>query len=249
MIHLKNETTIENVPAACKELFPEIIEAYKSEFSDSIQEIRLLGSVPRGDLIPRVSDIDFLCILKGNTTYEKPIKFGDVESQLLIKFPLVQNFDLDITNERFIERNFDYKLLIMTDSISIYGSNLYWTESYEISAEELASLWNPDSNELIAEYSDQIFQSDDPVLINSTTKLIGKDILKSYRPILMKKYNCFNRSIEKTTKQLIKNIPEFSELFELLFKLYSNPKSIKNIKKEIRRIKLLNQKLWEQFET
>jgi predicted nucleotidyltransferase len=249
MIELINETKIENVPYACQKLLPDIIEAYQLYFSESIQEIRLLGSVPRGDLIPGVSDIDFLCILKEDTEYEKPKSFIEIESKLRTKFQAVQKFDLDITNEKFIKQNFDYNLLIMTDSISIYGTNFYWTKSYAISAEELASLWNPDSNELLRNYAGLIKNTNDADLMNETAKLVGKDLLKSYRPALMIKFNYFSRSIEKTAKQLIECFSEHSNLFELLFQLYSNPKSRKNIKEKIKMIEILNKKFLESNET
>jgi predicted nucleotidyltransferase len=249
MIKIENETALENVPSECQDLFPKIIEAYKNQFSNNILEIRLLGSVPRGDLIEDVSDIDFLCILRGNTKCKKPQIFSDIESELQCYFPLVQKFDLDVTNENYIEQNFDYKLLIMTDSIAIYGSNLYWVDSYEIPADKLASLWNPDSNELMKKYSEWIFTAENNEVISNTTKLIGKDLLKSYRPMMMRKCNCFARSIKKTAEQLTQIFPEYSELFDILFRLYSDPISRKNIKEKIKRIEFLNQRFLAEFET
>ena len=222
MIKLVNKTSYKNVPKDVQEIIPSVIEFYKNEYKNNILEIRLLGSIPRGEFIENVSDVDFLCILKANKSIVKNANIKIKENELTLKLEKYTKVDLDITSIDLIENDFGYKLLIMTDSICIFGDNIIWVKKYKIPGIELAKLWNPNPKYLLRKYNKRLQEIESEYETKNLSKLIGKDFIKAFRPVLMKQQELFSRSILKSKNYLCKFDSENTSLYEKLFHLYIN---------------------------
>ena len=228
MITIINETSFEKVPLDIKEIIPDVIDIFKSQFGKNILEIRLLGSVPRGEFIENVSDVDFLCILKSDCNVKESNIIKEGEKRLSNTLKRYSKIDLDFVSERYLEKDFGYKLLIETDSICIYGENKYCVNEFKIAGTDLAKLWNPNSINLLSEYRKRLSETNHIDEIKELSKLIGKDFIKSFRPILMKQNEVFSRSIMKSKINLCNLDIANTSLYEKLFELYEHQTSSKS---------------------
>ena len=77
-----------------------------------------------------------------------------------------------------------------------------------------------DSVILMHEYWERLSNTVEPDEIKKICKLVGKDILKSYRPELMEKYDIFHKSIPQTCSDLCEMNKDKEELYRKLLDLY-----------------------------
>jgi predicted nucleotidyltransferase len=125
MIRLENHTSWKRIKPKYHSVIDQAVKAYISVFGDSITEIRLQGSVARGDEIENVSDMDFVCILTDNADHSKPRALEDQERTISKMCPELTKVDLDIANEQQLNENLDFSLLLQTDSLCVYGRDRY----------------------------------------------------------------------------------------------------------------------------
>lgn len=227
MIVLQNKSDTKKINHSYINIINDAVEIFKETYSHDILEIRLQGSVSRGEEIENVSDLDLLCILKGNNSPIKKDKIIEAEKTLSEKLNNLTGIDLDVTNEKFLEDHYDYWLIVCTDSVSIYGSDKYYRENVQIEGSELAKLWNPNSQFLVNKYRKKLTETEDIVEIKKICKLVGKDLLKSFRPELMKKYEIFNKTIQQTCNDLCEKNREKEKQYLLLLDLYLNQRADK----------------------
>jgi hypothetical protein len=166
--------------------------------------------------------VNDLCILKDETAFAIDKRIVDAKTVLSAKLSDLTGIDLDVTNEIFLKEHYDYWLIVCTDSLCLYGPNKYFKSEVNIDGAELANLWNPNTQRLIHVYRDKLSSTDDPDEIKKICKLVGKDILKSYRPELMEKYDLFHKSIPQTCADLCEKNRDKEEQFLLLLDLYLN---------------------------
>ena len=192
---------------------------------DNLLEIRLQGSVAREDEIQNVSDMDFLCILKNNTDRSKPKALENQEKVLSRMCPELTKVDLDIANEKQIDDNRDYELLIQTDSLCVYGEDRYTRRCVEISGEELANLWNLNLENTLRSYRRLAVDAESNEHAGQYVKFIGKDLLKACRPKLMREKEIFSRTVLGTHGDLCEAYPKYSTLFDSLLDFYLKGKA------------------------
>ncbi len=220
MIRLENRTAITNVEHEYRPLIEKAVEIYRTVFKDYILEIRLQGSVARGDEIKNVSDMDFLCILKGEIDRSIPLSIIEAEKELTKICPDLEKVDLGVTNEKHIDENLDYKLLIQTDSFCVSGEDRYSLKYVEIPGIELAKLWCLGLDNTLSSYRGKVMSLEDNQQIRRYVRFIGKDLLKACRPKLMRENEIFSRTITGTHEDLCEVYPDLKTLFDSLLSFY-----------------------------
>jgi hypothetical protein len=223
LIAIKNDCSLVKVTPIFQPILADAISAYKEIFRDLILNIRLLGSVPRGDVICGKSDIDFIAILNRDPIEDELSKLKDFEISLLKQYPIVSKVDLGYV---YAEKVGEFqKFVFTTDSISIDGNDLYPAEVIEISAAILAKLVTPDTGALLSDYKNKVRALDEnnPLLLFQWSRWCGKDLIKCYRGGAILKEAIYERTIDGAYQQILRCFPEHSELFRILYNLYQNP--------------------------
>ncbi len=206
------------------------VKILKSCYRDKILEIRLQGSVSRGEEIPEVSDLDVLCILTKDNDTIKSNELLKNEKKINSEIKFLTGIDINIVNEKYLQENYDYWLIVCSDSLCLYGNNKYYKKEIIIDGKQLAKLWAPDTQYLIGHYRKCLAQTVKENEIRKISRLVGKDLIKSFRPELMKEYNIFHKTIYESCNDLCAINFTYSEYYISLLDQYLNPT---NNKKEI----------------
>ncbi len=223
-IVLVNHTSINHVGLEYQPIIDCVVNLLKDSLKEYLVEIRLLGSVPRGDAIPPYSDIDFLAVTRISNQQGLPQPHQTLLEDLCRRFPIVSKIDIQYMSEDDIDRHFDFKLIVMTDSICVYGEDNYTVAEYSILNTELADLWNPNLDSIICNYRTALASS----LISKAeivkySRLTGKDMMKCFQRKILLDFGRIEKSIEKIYFNLVEHYPGYVALFDKLWKLYRYP--------------------------
>ena len=119
---------------------------------------------------------------------------------------------------------FDYELILRTDSISIYGSDIYTVDKYSILNTELANLWNPNLDLILKEYREELLSGKlSNEEIKKYSRFTGKDIMKCLQRKILLEYGVWERSVCNMYNSLKEHMPEYSSLYDSLWDLYWLP--------------------------
>lgn len=198
------------------------IATYQAVFGDSILNIRLLGSVARGEA-GRYSDIDFIAVLRVRPTEEQMQKVEAGEGDLRHQSPFIPKLDLEtIAADDLCDfRRFVFAI----DSVSLFGSDIYTVQSQKVERQQLATMVTPDLTQILQSYRNAVESTDEDneKLLLSYSRIIGKDILKCFRRIALLRGGQYERNIGKIYHQLLQYAPEQQELLHKLYDLYATP--------------------------
>lgn len=226
-IIIQNQCSWEKVAPAYHSLVKESVAAYQSILGDKIVDIRLLGSVARGDAVMRESDIDFLAILRSSPSPEQTAALVEKSGILEKRFPVVSQAGLDVILEENLPeyRNF----VFATDSLHLSGTDKYPDGRREMDSQYLADLVTPDINEVLPMYCRCVEKTEEDKfrLIFQYCRWSGKDILKCLRGDAIRKKGIYERTIARIHEQLLRLYPENASLLDRIYALYNSPVSDK----------------------
>jgi predicted nucleotidyltransferase len=126
------------------------IETYRALFGADLVDIRLMGSVARGQAIAGESDIDFLALVRGApqpATLEHLVRREDA---LCEAHPVVGRVDLEV---ECLDRLSEFRRLVLSsDSLSVFGTDQLTRSHQYVDRAELARLVTPPAHALIRDY-------------------------------------------------------------------------------------------------
>jgi predicted nucleotidyltransferase len=221
---IDNQCSIEKIDGIFWPIIEDAIAAYQSIFADAVLNIRLLGSVARGEA-GRHSDIDFITVLNMSPSAEQMRKVEQEEGNLSQKHSFISKVDLEaVPGEDLNEfRQFVFAI----DSVSLFGSDIYTSQSQTVDRQKLVEMVTPDLAEIVKSYRSAVQNTDEgnEHLLFFYSRLIGKDILKCFRRVSLLSGGEYERSIDRIYHQLLQYTPERRELLHELFDLYTDPSS------------------------
>ena len=224
IVVLKNLSSAINIDDGYWPIINNMVLILKEILQDNLLDLRLLGSVPRGDAIPGKSDIDFTAIIKEEVSQIVTTQIKVKSDELSCIYPIVSKIDINYITKKKIEEYFDYELILRTDSISIYGSDIYTVDKYSILNTELANLWNPNLDLILKEYREELLSGKlSNEEIKKYSRLTGKDIMKCLQRKILLEYGVWERSVYNMYNSLKEYIPEYSSLYDSLWDLYWLP--------------------------
>jgi hypothetical protein len=113
---------------AIKAPWLELVESLRSlcvENCDRIHSIYLRGSVPRGQAILNVSDLDSIVIIQGEITPDLGADMLAIEEQLEKQYPFCQKVEISIASDDEVQSSGSYwQALLQTQGLCIYGEDL-----------------------------------------------------------------------------------------------------------------------------
>jgi predicted nucleotidyltransferase len=198
------------------------IAKYRAVFGDAVLNIRLMGSVARGEVTPH-SDIDFIALLGISPTEQQLQNLAHSESVLQRDFPFLAKVDMEaITVDDVHEFR---RFVFISDSLSLYGADLYPAQTQSFDRELLADMITPDLEDIVQSYRAAIMRiaEHDEKKLRGYSRLTGKDVLKCYRRVALLSGGDFERNIDKIYEQLLHYLPEQRVLLGELHRLYTRP--------------------------
>jgi len=208
------------------EQFLPLIDQALRAYLESIQEtkllnIRLMGSVPRGEARPFHSDIDFVALCKNPLSENEKSGLNARAKLLSEKNTIVRKMDLEyeISGNMYPGREF----IFITDSISLWGEDAYTETDYEIDPQDLANLITPNLDWLLDSYRKALDEKDTNLDRIQYSRWIGKDILKALRYRLIIEKQIYEKSPRNIHKELSVHYPQEKAVFDELLEAYHNP--------------------------
>jgi len=223
---VENQCSREKITGIFLPVIEDAIAAYQAVFGDSLLNIRLLGSVARGEA-NRHSDIDFIAVLSVSPSAEQMSEIERQEKALQHRHAFIPKVDLEaVPAEGLSEFR---RFVFAVDSLSLLGSDIYTLQSQTVDRKRHADMVTPDLTQIVTSYRNAVEKADegDEHLLSFYSRLIGKDILKCLRRIALLRGGQYERNIGKIYQQLLHYAPERQELLHELFDLYSHPISDK----------------------
>ncbi len=239
-ITIANESAFSKIKESFLPIIDQAIKAYlESIQNNNIINIRLMGSVPRGDAREIHSDIDFVAICKYKLSADEDSKIQQYAALLSSKNKQVRKVDLECETIGDIHPAREF--VFITDSISLYGNDMYTKSVYEIEAKQLAENNTPDLDKLLINYRNGIHTVKTNDEIIQFSRWIGKDILKALRYRLIVEKNIYEKTVKGIHFELCKNYPDDKSIFDSLLDAYMYPKNdvdkLNNILDKVEEIK------------
>lgn len=239
-IVVDNDCQISKVDEVYFPIIPEAIAAYLDVISAAnIKDIRLMGSVPRGEARLVHSDIDFVAICTRTFSEDELIQLSESARSLSAQFAQVRKVDLEIECIGNICKAREF--IFQTDSISVYGESLFSGNPIEIESTEIAKTNTPDIDYLIATYQEGVRYSKSLEETIQFSRWIGKDILKSMRRKLLVEKSIYAKSPREIHRQLVLNFSKHTVLFDNLLSAYLDPisdgKTLNALLSEVEKVK------------
>jgi hypothetical protein len=141
-ITIPNECSLDKVGSDNKPIMNAAIESYRRNLDRLLVSIRLLGSTARGENIFGASDIYFVGLVSMSPdTHQRDMIAAD-SKRLTRNYQCVSVVDLEIEIKGRVHSQREF--IFRTDSICIWGADVYSATETKISNASLAKLTTPD---------------------------------------------------------------------------------------------------------
>ncbi len=119
-----NPASLEKIQAKWLVPLEEVKNEYISHFGEALHSLYLRGSVPKGEAIDGLSDIDTFAVVDLNDDQIDVSWFRELNQRICEKYPFVEGVEVIGIPLRKIEEFPGDKIMIKTQSVCLYGTNL-----------------------------------------------------------------------------------------------------------------------------
>jgi predicted nucleotidyltransferase len=224
---VRNRCSASRIPCEFEPLVASLTLACWTILGDALVDLRLLGSVARGEARPGESDLDIVALVR---TCPSEKVCGDLaavaeESQSLYR--VVRRIDLDVYE---IDGLSDFqRLTLSSDSISLHGVDTLTRSRQSVDREWLAHTVTPDVGETTRAYEESLDDLDNTAEEQLTEygRVIGRDLLRCLRGEALRRGSRYSPSMTEIDAQVGQFVPECRELAARLYATYRNPRKSK----------------------
>ena len=204
-------------------LIEAVLAIYRALFGADLLNVRLLGSVARGEAIPGTSDIDFLALARRPPRPAELEHLARQELELRRTYPVVEGVDLEA--EWLDTLSAFRRFVLSSDSLSLFGVDQLTRRRQYVDRAELARLVTPDWHALIGGYRACVVALDasERERLARYARVIGKDLLRCLRQVALLRGGPYDTSIEAIYEHVSALAPEHRSLAEALYGLYRRP--------------------------
>jgi predicted nucleotidyltransferase len=224
-LRIENTCTLAAIRPTYAPLIRAAVAAYHAIFTDQVEEVRLMGSVARGEAMPGRSDIDFLALVREVPTDAARAALNRHAMLLGRTYPIVSLVDLEVSR---LEDLYPVQRFILTsDSIAVAGDDRLTLRSQTVSREALIRLVTPSMSSILSDYHTTVTHLDpgDGDQLRFYSRIIGKDLLKCLRGVILRRGDTYERNIGAIAAQALAHFPEHSMTIAMLYQCYSAPTS------------------------
>jgi hypothetical protein len=184
-----------------------------------------MGSVARGQAIAGESDIDFLALVRSAPQPATLEHLARREDALCGGYPVVGRVDLEV---ECLDGLSEFRRLVLSsDSLSVFGTDQLTRPHQYVDRAELARLVTPPAHALIRDYRAAIEVMDARDRLARYARVIGKDLLRCLRKEALLRGGAYEKNIGAIYEQVMESVPEHRPLAEALYALYREPRAAK----------------------
>lgn len=226
---IENPCTPMAIAPAYAPLIREAIAAYHTVFAEQVTEIRLLGSVARGEATPGNSDIDFLALVRQAPTIAERADLDRHAATLGLANPIVSRVELDTS--RLEDLHPSRHFFVTSDSLSVAGVDTLTRRSQTVPREALIRLVTPTRPHLLAEYHAAVthLNPTDRDQLRFYSRIIGKDLLKCLRGVILRRGDTYERNIAAIAEQALAHFPDHAATIATLLHCYRTPTADRSV--------------------
>jgi hypothetical protein len=218
---ITNECSLERVASEYAPIIADAVGAYRRNLDKLLLSVRLMGSVPRGEASVGVSDIDFVALTSMNTEADRRSMLEAESKRLTAKYPCVGRVDLEIEIKGRITTARDF--IFRSDSICVWGEDIYIRTDTKMSNIALAKLVTPDFDKLLSGYRQRLKNPIQAEELGQLCRSVGKDFLKCFRRFLILKLALYKKGAIDIHDQLVSYFPQETDTFDRLLGIHEQP--------------------------
>jgi hypothetical protein len=221
LITIVNDCSRDKVGGDYAPIIDEAVGACGRTLEKLLISIRLVGSVPRSDASYGVSDIDFAALVSMNPGADQRSMLAVESRRLSAMFPCVSHVDLEIEIKGRVTAAREF--VFRSDSICVWGDDIYAGTETRTSNVALAKLTTPDFDKLVAGYRQRLknpIQADE---LGHLCRSASKDLLRCFRKYLLLKLAIYRKGAADIHDQLVTYFPGETETFGRLLAIYGQP--------------------------
>lgn len=224
-IVVENKCSREVIDPVYADLIEEAVAAYRDVFAERALDIRLMGSVARGEAVLGQSDIDFMALVQDAPSETERAAVRRHADRLGQEYPLVSRVDLDASRPGDLHPG--QRFILSSDSLSLAGDDHLTRPRQTIGRRELADLVTLDRDKLIRDYRTALLAvaPEDTAQLLFWSRVVGKDLLKCLRGAVLREGGNYERNIAAIARQVAAHFPEHRAVIEHLFACYNEPTS------------------------
>jgi len=219
-----NSSSLDKIKSPWREAVEEIKQAYLDNTKDSLKSIYVRGSVAKGEAIEGISDIDTLAVITKDIdkSWIKPIrKTLDTKFTFStgVEFSFLQ-YDELLNSDNLA----NYKFLIKTQSVCIYGDDISDEIENFKSDIDTANILIPKNLKIVFENTIKgIVDNSDKEDIREWCRWVMKRILRAGFVLVMDQEKVFTRDLYPSYKIFSKYYPEKEYEMRTVLELAINP--------------------------
>ena len=207
--------------------FLPLVEAARSGMvaccGSRLRELRLQGSIARGDARVGHADLDMIALLDGSPTDSEARCLAELSAALAEGTSVVTRFDLEAVDAGALEpfRRF----VLSSDSICIHGADTLTIPVQSMRRFDLARMATPDAETILPDdlaWAAELESADDSERLFAS-RIIGKDLLKVLRGVLLLRGASYEVTIAGIAAQAPQVAPEAAPVAWRLHALYAEP--------------------------
>lgn len=225
LLWIENECSHDAIGLAYLPLLQDAIAAYQAIFAEQVEEVRLMGSVARGEAVPGHSDIDFFALVCEVLNAVARAALGRHAVSLSRAYPIVSLVDLEVS--RLKDLSPVQRFILSSDSIAVVGHDRLTIQRQTMDRAALIHLVTPSMSSLLADYQTAVMHIDpeDGNRLRFYSRIIGKDLLKCLRGVILQRGDTYERNIGAIADQALEHFPEHVTTIAALYGCYCTPSS------------------------
>ena len=209
-----------------KPIVDDVVSFYKRTFAENLHSVYIRGSVPKGEAIPNISDLDSFCITKN----PNPVFVGkdEILAEFKAKYPFCEHTELvalglDEINEDIPPRKRGiWEELIKTQSVCVYGEDLAQSIQPFTLKEMIGNAYFlKDTLKKLPGYFEE--DKDSPEEIANSCVWICRRIIRSGFDLVMEEEQKFTRDLYLCWESFSKHYPEQKTAMFDILNLCLNP--------------------------
>jgi predicted nucleotidyltransferase len=188
-----------------------------------VGEIRLQGSISRGDARVGHADLDMVVLMDASEA-EADAPWMELVMQLSQAFPVVTRIDLDARPRT--DLGAFQQFILASDSLNVYGQDRLTQAHQTMDRRALARLVTPNPAEMVADYQawgEELTATSSADEVRFASRIIGKDLLKVLRGLALLRGAPYEVTIPQIASQITAWAPEFAPVAEQLLACYVAP--------------------------
>ncbi len=230
--YVVNECSWEVIQSPWRDLVMAIANLCQQHLGDRLHSLYLRGSVPRGQAIAKVSDIDAIAIIDGDITADLVDLTTSLESQLEKQYLFCSKVELDPVSLAKVQADVHWQMLLQTQGLCIYGEDLR-SQFPKFKPDQTMISHAPQLKEDLAEVQQLLrslvpTQSNYEAIVRQNCSWICKRIVRSGFELIMPTDHSFTRDLYPCYERFSHYFPAQSHLMYKALELAIHPSSNRN---------------------